>query len=149
MWGGAEIRWQTGVRFTNPKTFTAALAVDSPCRRQRSECHSEFSFGTAVDLEFSSECTSCECNPEQGRSRQLFFIIESGASRTLRYPQHIAVAFTALTTSAVAADAPRGHRMRDALQLLTAAFGRLCCKSRFGPVIENSVGPGRGFRVKM
>jgi len=24
-----------------------------------------------------------------------------------------------------------------------------CCKSRFGPVIENSVGPGRGFRVKM
>src|SRR5262245_65586528 len=108
---------QTGTPITNPKTFTAALAVDIPCRRQRSECHSEFSFGTAVDLEFSSECTSCECSPEQGRSRQLFFIIESGASRTLRYPQHIAVAFTALTTSAVAADAPRGHRMRDAVKL--------------------------------
>src|SRR5215468_2598791 len=62
------------------------------------------SFRTAVDLEFSSECTLVSAIPSKGRSLRLFFIIESRASRTLRYPQHIAVAFTALATPAVAAD---------------------------------------------
>jgi hypothetical protein len=32
---------------------------------------------------------------------------------------------------------------------LSDATGRLCCKSRFALMIENSAGYRRGFRVKM
>src|SRR5262249_27608347 len=35
------------------------------------------------------------------------------------------------------------------LRLLTAAFGRLCCKSRFALVVKISAGRGFGFRVRM
>jgi hypothetical protein len=37
----------------------------------------------------------------------------------------------------------------EIIEHLTAAIGRLCCKSRFALVHKNSKGRGRGFRVKM
>ena len=41
------------------------------------------------------------------------------------------------------------HELHLLLRLLTAAFGRFCCKSLFALAIKNSFGRRRDFRVKM
>ena len=48
--------------------------------------------------------------------------------------------------------APTKYRISEAtslLHLLTSAFGRLCCKSLFAPLIANFSSCRRGFRVNM
>jgi hypothetical protein len=43
----------------------------------------------------------------------------------------------------------RADKVRVVLRLLTAANGRLCCKSLFAPLIANFSSYRRGFRVNM
>src|SRR5262245_2248958 len=72
----------TGVRFTKPKRssqrWQLTVIVDVAA------IATKISFRTAVD---SSACIFCESS-HRDRSN-IFFIIESRASRTLRYPQHM------------------------------------------------------------
>jgi hypothetical protein len=44
----------------------------------------------------------------------------------------------------------RGRRVMLSCETCRSPFrGRLCCKTRFAPMIKNSKGRRRGFRVKM
>jgi hypothetical protein len=67
------------------KTFIAAFTVGS----HHGAIAGKISFRTAVDLNSQANALFVSAIPSKVDRSRHFLIIESGASRTLRYPQHI------------------------------------------------------------